>query len=394
MFLNPRSGGFAGGAAKQTDPDRKGSIVRLRAAILGALMAAIGLAPMHTSAAEPIDWILASMRVAAPAPFTPGPTGPGGPPEGGGSFGGGGEATSLIVSGEGHGTGTGPVLIGAGFGGMGPAFVPVTDFGNGGIRLRTTGDLGEADIEITPIGEDAFAFSIGSFSIGGSPGGSQAVLVFAANAVIDSYDVKGTGGVGAPTLKTGSGSTAIYVAGPGTTGVAVDAAAASAGASSFATTTTSGIVGGAVLDGCMRCTIEWTTPEGEQGSMELANLLPHGLRPPVPVPIPIPVGSGSGDFSFAGPAGKWSWSWTGAGARVDPSTAVVGAFAPIGADWALFRGLAPVPIPTPPPKPAPTVLGGKRSGGSLAGTGVEPVWWGSVLIGLASLSFRRLRAAS
>jgi len=350
----------------------------------GSIAAAAGV-PGIGRASAPVDWVFSSMSVsggaAAKQASSGGSVSIGGP--------GGGSAASLVVSGRGHGTGAGPILLGfAGGFGDGGYRVDVFDLADGGIRLRTTIDLGGLDIEITPVGKDGFAIASG---VGGL-GAYMSSAVFVANAVLDEYSVQGEGGT--PVVHAGAGTQAISAAGPAASGVAVDASLAAAGASSFAAAIPAGIIGGVVDLGCTRCTVTWATPNGKSGSVTQTSL--PFVPVPVPVPVPIPVGSIDGETSFAGPAGAWSWTWTGVNVSTNRSPTMVGAYAPIGDLWQDLAGVH-LPPPTtivagkpPSPKPSPRVLGSKQTKGTLASTGVTPLAWGWLLLAAAAFAGRRL----
>jgi len=342
--------------------------------------------PSTGAAASPIDWLFASMTVSKGAPSS-GSTGGGSFSIGGGSIGGGsGGGGSLTITVSGHSTGTGPVLIGSGTGsGGGSPVLSVHDVANGGVRLRTTTDLGGLDVEITPAADGSFGFGSGVFG----PGPSFSELFFVTNAVIDRYSVRGSGGT--PVVSVGSGSRAIQMAGPEASGIAVDTSAAAIGAATFNAVTSKGIAGGLVLGGCIRCTVDWSGPAGRSGSVTQTS------PPSVPLPVPDPVPAREaieGDTSFVGPAGVWSWSWTGLSVRPQPSPTLVGAYAPIGDLWRIFAGLTGGSIGViaqPKPHQKPEVRGTKQTRRTLPATGVttpSAVAW--LLVAAAGLLGRRL----
>lgn len=357
--------------------------MRFQRGLVAAVVAAVAAVPTLSRAA-PIDWVLAAGTFRAQAQPQTG--------SGGGSFNIGGDGGSSVeIRGVARSNGAGPLLFGSGFI-AGPApLVDVFDLGNGGLHFRTTDDAGAIDIEITPAADDTLGFSVSGGIIGAPPGSRFALIVFVANGVIDRYEVKGGD---SPDVSTGAGTSAIYAAAPGMSGVAVDASVASAGTSSLQRSVAGGLVGGVVFDQCVRCTIEWASPDGRHGSGELNNYSLHGAPG---LPVPIPTNFGSGDLSFVGPAGAWSWSWTGVGARLDPSTAVVGAYAPVGDRWTLFAPSAPrAPTTKAEPKrsaPSPQVKRAKQTRRSLAATGLGTPTAAWLLVALAVACFGRLRAS-
>jgi LPXTG-motif cell wall-anchored protein len=372
----------------------------------GVLCLAIaGIAPLFARASAPNDWVLATFVT---DPATAMNVGSG---SGGGSFGlgpGFGPGASLDVLVRAHGTGTGPVLLGFGasFGPFG--FVDVFERNTGGIHLRTTQELGAVDVQVQP-GDDPGAFKFGA-GIGTSSGGGRrlAILLFATNAVIDSYSIDSSGG-STPQVHAGSGSRAIEIAGPEASGVAVDASVAAAGTSTVGSDPHAGLVGG-VLWGCTRCTVSWTTPDHHDGSFTQTNppSIPVPLPlPPVPLPpIPFPPGLIAGDTTFAGPAGSWTWSWTGANLRADyPGPTMMGAYAPVGDLYSLFRESGPgQPLgggKPPASGGAKTKVKAEKKTRTLANTGVgrstaAPALLGSavLLAGWLSLSGRRKRVGA
>ena len=244
------------------------------------------------------------------------------------------------VEGTAVANGAGPVVIGLGSAFGGGGFVDVFNVGNGGISFKTTDTLGSVAIQVTPPTGGTFHVGIGVGLFSKSPADID-LLVFVANASFTTVSTHASGGTVQPT--SGSGTQAIYVAGPGTSGIAADASAAAAGTSTTARQVPAGLVGAATHE-CFACTIGWTSPDGTSGSTTEANVpfpvLPP--TPPLPVPVPVPLflpgGVAMGDPAFAGPAGSWQWTWTGATVKVNPTTAVGGAYAPIGDAWHDFRG--------------------------------------------------------
>ncbi|TMK19189.1 MAG: hypothetical protein E6G68_06320 [Actinobacteria bacterium] len=334
----------------------KGRCIVVFSVVVAAVLPAAG------RTAAPIDWIVASMAVPVTAPVQHQASS-----SQGGSFSIGTDTAgvSLSIAAVGRLTGNRSTVVGSGAYFDGHGFLDAFDFADGGIHVRTTKDLGGLDLEITKKTEGSLHMTSIAAALG--PIRRITMVVFLAHGSFDSFQVKGSGGE-TPEVFTGSGTRAIGVADPESSGVAVDASAVAAGTSTFEATLP-GVVGSAVLGGCVRCMLSWTSPDGKTGSFEQT----EAPFVPLPAPVPLPVPAVFDGFpGFIGPAGHWSWDWTGLNARADLSETIAAVYAPVGDAWRLF-------LPTPQPvagratthrfSTKASVLGTKQSR-TLANTGV------------------------
>jgi len=383
--------------------------MRFRRLITGLAVAVCAAVPVASKAAPATDWVVATMPVQLGAgshhtdptearEFAVGPVGHSGPPPG----------PSLQISGIARVTG--PSVMGAVFSVDGESFALVFDDQDGGTRIRTTDDFGGLDVEVGPAGHGTIFFSMGIHA--SEKAKRLSLLAFVPRAQIDRVAADDSDGP-IPTMTSGSGSRAIYAAGPDTSGVAVDASYAAAGMSTDSIDESKGIVGGAVY-GCTRCTLNWKSPDGRSGSVTQTNPPPVFLPLPFPPP-PLPLSPlyrlfGEGDPTFVGPPGQWSLSWTGVNAPLgfaflppglivpapQPSPTIAAAYAPVGEAWKYFtRAPTVIPAPTGPGakgathRSRPRVLGTKTT--RLANTGVSsmPIGWILLTLAVAAAGIRR-----
>ena len=377
--------------------------MKARALVLAAsLLAAVGVSPLTVRAA-PIDWVLATMTVTQPAAQ-----------QSGGSFSIG-EGSGELAPGEapaprqrpphldiaisGRDTGDHSTVLGSAAAFDGRGFSDVFDSDNGGFHVQTTKDLGSVDLQLTNKRTSGFVFITGASAFGSVH--TLTMLAFIANGTIDSFHVDASGGT--PQVFTGSGSRAIGAADPESSGVAVDASVAAAGASTLDVTSPLGLVGGPDLFECTHCSVSWKTPTGATGQVDQQTMPFIFLPVPIPVPpLPLPsLDSISGDDGFFGPAGAWSWSWTGVNVRPEMSQTIAAAYAPVGDLWKLFVPSAAI-VAKPEPAPQPSkhqtkVLAEKKTRKTLAATGVSamPAGWLflAVAAGLGTILRRRPRRA-
>lgn len=275
--------------------------------VLVAVLAASSLPGAH--ATEPPDWILIKV--------TAGPDGA--------------SDVHLTAGSTGHTTG-GILARGIASSDADSAFMDVGTWSDAPIGVKTNESLGS--LEITPIepsteGRFFIAFGLGFSDL--EPGATAVGLYFVTGAVFDSVEVRGAtaeAGSVATEIHSGSGSTVIPLVTPADEGTALVVGPLAAGSTTHDASSIAGLVGGFDTIGCDRCTYGWRSPDARTGS---------GRSEVLHAPM-FSIGSSEGDEAFAGPAGDWRWTWSGL--QHDGGAPIIGAYAPIGEDWILFKDAA------------------------------------------------------
>jgi len=213
--------------------------------------------------------------------------------------------------------------------------VQIRRIGRDGEKVRLDTPLARQITQVVPGPNSTFSFSL-DVQYGASRSERTATLLFFPNATLDTLHVSSATptttrrGGGAATLSLGDSDPALLNAGAGAGPVEADSGAKSL-------ISNSGIVGAIYAEGCAAvCSGSWQEGDG----------IGHGWTNYAAGPVAV---LWTGDRMFSGPPGKWAWYWTGvmstggndvvfrAGDAADGS-ALVGAYAPIGDDWALFGG--------------------------------------------------------
>jgi hypothetical protein len=229
-------------------------------------------------------------------------------------------------------------VVGFGFGSdVRPADMLVIPIGGGSERVTTTRELGGVDVTLEP--DEAPFDRIGFYAFWTftlEPNETAALLIFTAGGRIPdivnlNVDVE-QGSLTAATSRMGSGSSVLNAADPADEGLAAGAGPAAAGRSTHREQTHAGIAGGFPGVGfCGACDIEWKGPGGRADRWTAVSS-DHLVHEPI-----VSVGSSL----FSGPGGGWEWTISGAGAASFAAeltrSPAYGAYAPIGADWTLFR---------------------------------------------------------
>ena len=155
-----------------------------------------------------------------------------------------------------------------------------------------------------------------------APGQTALLLVFGTGMAFDSIqldDPTTTGGSVAIETERGSGSSIVTLADVSDGGAAIAVGGMVAGSTGHSAVVETGIAGGFSYDGCIDCSVSWSSPDGRAGRS-------GSFGGPT---------SNRSTLNFTGPAGVWHWSWEGI--RLSKKEPVIGAYAPIGADWTLFE---------------------------------------------------------
>lgn len=219
----------------------------------------------------------------------------------------------------------------------------VFTLGGSDMSVRTSGGAGGVHQRITPVvevistGGRSFEFR---FTLDITLGSGQrfSTLLFLPNATmkVNSAEVLPSFAIASHRVTKGSGATAMLVAGSKNRGTSASVGPVGAGGTSYAAKTR-GLVG--AMEGACNCNGSWSGPGRRSGAW--MSVTGDG--------IVSPLFLREGHMAFAGPAGNWSWSWTGASDAYGTSgaafgsatTPIIGAWAPIGNDWRLFRYMRP-----------------------------------------------------
>lgn len=250
--------------------------------------------------------------------------------------GGKGAAVFIEMHARGHTTPRGPFVFGQGFASRSGSFVGVRNFGRDGVSATSTSEAGGQAVRLAPAEANNFRIDAEDIRWLLRPGETLAILWFVGNGAMDRVSVRHELGLGLADfdVRTGSGSTAMSVAGPASDGVAAAAGPLGAGSSRYAAASRRGLVGAFEFSCEGSCTGAWRGPGGREGSWSWTG---EGVL--------TGLGEQQGQISFAGPAGRWSWDWTGVAVSPvffpyfeSPRTGspVIGAWAPIGDGWRLF----------------------------------------------------------
>lgn len=179
----------------------------------------------------------------------------------------------------------------------------------GGAEVRTTRDLGGADVEVATRGGTAGVVSLYASSI--QAGQQASLLVFLPEGRIDHTQLEQHGELDIE-VRTGVGSEVMLATDAAADGLGASAGGVAVASDVTATRTVSTGVVGALL-WCETCETAWAGPDGRSGGKTVFG---HEPAPTL----------------FSGPAGSWSWQWSGV--QVDPrGEQALAAFAPIGDGW-------------------------------------------------------------
>lgn len=149
-----------------------------------------------------------------------------------------------------------------------------------------------------------------------APTQQASLLAFTAGGSFSSYGsfVTVVSGSATWTQTQGGGSRLILAGSPDDEGTGAVVASAGAGSTWKTVDATAGLAGAMNLAACAACTGQWSAGDDVAASFTVS-----------------PAGT-DGAPTFAGPAGPWSWDWSGVS-----TAAIVGAYAPVGDVWHLFR---------------------------------------------------------
>jgi hypothetical protein len=242
----------------------------------------------------------------------------------------------LRGTGGGVGTGAGPQYEGTAIGLPTFDFFNVELLGGGPVELVTSEGLASVRTEVLAGEGLDFGYSV-SFGLTGGladAGERYAFLLFMTNTELEiQWDPIEIIGGAAVTVRQeyGTGSTTIPLVTPSTQGYAGSAGPVVAGSIVQTANSEVGIVGALDTSICWTCTMSSSAPDD----------WPESYARGVAVQV--------GHTDFAGPGGQWRWQYKGFGyaapSETIPLTAGLGAYAPIGDDWALFRFERPPLLP-------------------------------------------------
>lgn len=275
----------------------------------------IGVAPAPLRAATPGNWALT--RTTRPGP------------------------AHLVFEGSGRVLGGGAVAQGFGLtivdGRDRPRLssVQIRRIGRDGEKVRFDTPIARQVTQVVPGPNSTFSFSL-DVQYGASARERTATLLFFPNATLETLHVSSA----IPTTtRRGGGAAALSLgdSDPGLSSAGAGAGPLEAGSGAKSLISDSGIVGAIYAEGCAAvCTGSWQEGDG----------IGHGWTNYAAGPVGV---LWTGDRMFSGPPGKWAWYWTGVmstggndatlrATDAADGSALVGAYAPIGDDWALFNG--------------------------------------------------------
>jgi hypothetical protein len=218
-------------------------------------------------------------------------------------------------------------VLGIGFGASlnGHSSLSVTSEDLGARGLVVTLPFGQVAFTVTPRDATRFAWTVAG-PLRMVAGDSASVIVFFSGATSTAKEATAADAGIRVQMRAGSGTSPLQ---PHTGDVMVSGPATYVGSESIKQREKVGLAG-AFDWRCSVCVGDYRAPDGRAGSF-------FGFG----IPQTIHEERSSEPPMFAGPPGDWQWAWAGAKVAEEPIVSgampVLGAFAPIGDDWVLYR---------------------------------------------------------